>query len=318
MAIQRGAGPRTPRAGSAAGGRCLRACTERARCACCRPAGRAGTTTRGPAWGQLHRDDGLRRQRHSHCAAGERRPSRSHGVGVVHEPRLGSSGREAAERDLGRLGCRARVGEHDDDRPIGVLERPDRHAGDRARRREPAGAGADEARPHGERPQAAGRDGRRIVQGRHEVARGLRLVDLEALPVDVRGQVRAEDASGDLARPGHALAGAAAAVPRGAPRRVEVGALGLPHGQARAHDRVRVAGVHVRGHGPEVLLHAGGDQRAAHLELVRPAHAVAAGDLDAAEAVRLESLVQSRDERSGFLRTRYVDEHRGVSHAVIA
>ena len=149
------------------------------------------------------------------------------GVTVVGDVGLGLGGGETVEGDLDALGGVSRVHEDDGDRVVLVLESGNTDAGGATRGRDAVGAGAHEAGPHGEGPEAAG-GGDGLTVASDEIGARLKLVHLDALPIDVGGKVGVGDAGVDLGCPRHALAQPAALVPRRAPPALQVRRLRLP------------------------------------------------------------------------------------------
>lgn len=202
---------------------------------------------------------------------------------------------KAREAHRCTLRAGAGVGENDDDAAIRVLEGADGGAGQGTRRANTYGARTNVAGPHGKSPEYARRHRVSPVGSINKVGRRLCLLDLEALPEEIRGQLRVYHGVGQLGSPREAFVISATAIPR----RGEGAAgpsFGIPLGHSRGRDwSCGISGVGVRREYTQVLSDASVDELGRVRSGIVPSQEVAANDLGRQPST-LYSVVQDWDE----------------------
>ena len=103
---------------------------------------------------------------------------------------------------------------------------------------------------------------------------------MHVLPPEVGRDVPVDQGRVDVVSPGDTLSGAAVGVPSCCSGSLEVALSGEPDGRVGGHWGKGRVGVEVGGYRAEVLFCAAGSDRVVHVDLVLPAHRVAAGDPD--------------------------------------
>lgn len=194
----------------------------------------------------------------------------------------------------------ASIGENDDDAAIRVLEGANGGAGQGTRRADAYGARTDIAGPHGKSPEYTRRHRVSPVGSIDKMRCRLRLLNLEALPEEIRGQLRVYHGVGQLGSPCEAFVISATAIPR----RGEGAAwpsLGIPFGYSRGRDwSCGITGVGVRRKNTQVLSDASVDELGRVRSGIVPAQEVAANDFGRQPST-LDGVVQDWDELDSFV-----------------
>lgn len=279
--------------------RCRRGLRCSARSPGCSSRGQGGGARRCTTR-QLDRDNTMRR--HADCDLSSRQArSGARERGALACLPCARRGRAKAREAHGcALRAGAGIGENDDDAAIRVLERADCGTGQGSRRTDAYGARTDIAGPHGKSPEYTRRHGIGPVCGIHKMRCRLCLLDLEALPEEIRGQLRVYHGVGQLGSPREAFVISATTIPR----RGEGAAgssLGVPFGYGRDGDwSCGISGVGVRRKDTQVLCDASIDELGRVRGSIVPTQEVAAYYFGRQPST-LDGAVQDWDELDSFV-----------------